>query len=264
MIATNVFARACTQRRGLLVLAALALCAAGCVQRRLTIRSNPPGAFVYVDNYPIGTTPVSTDFVYYGKRQIRLVRDGYETLTVEKKIKAPWYEWFGIDFVSENLVPYNIRDEQSLDFQLVPQQIPASPQLQARAEELRASSQAQRYVPPPLLPPAGTVPAGAVPPPQQVPPGMLPPPGVSPAPTMNVPPSGPPPGFAPPIAPGSPLPGPSAPPNLAPPAAGPGFSAPAPNYLPPAANVPPQASAIPTGTPSSTSSDVQWRAPRAQ
>ena len=118
-------------RRGgqlLIVFVAMVL-VTGCVQRRLTIRSNPPGAFVWVDNYPIGTTPVSTDFTYYGKRQIRLVRDGYETLTVEQKIKAPWYEWFGIDFISENLVPANIRDEQSLDFNMVPQQVPSSPQL---------------------------------------------------------------------------------------------------------------------------------------
>ncbi|MEI6037860.1 MAG: PEGA domain-containing protein, partial [Planctomycetota bacterium] len=43
------------------------LCAStGCVQRRMTIRSNPPGALVYVDDYQIGATPVSTDFIYYG------------------------------------------------------------------------------------------------------------------------------------------------------------------------------------------------------
>ena len=117
--------------------ALIALCAAGCVQRRMTVRSNPPGAFLYVDNYPIGTTPVSTDFTYYGKRQFRLVRDGYETLTVEQRVWPPWYEWFGIDFVSENLIPYTFRDERQLSFQMIPQQIPPSPQLAARAEELR-------------------------------------------------------------------------------------------------------------------------------
>ena len=55
----------------------------GCVQRRMTIRSNPPGALVYVDDYQVGTTPVSTDFVYYGTRKIRLIKDGYDTLTVQ-------------------------------------------------------------------------------------------------------------------------------------------------------------------------------------
>jgi len=150
-------------RAGCLVAVAVVISGiAGCVQRRLTIRSNPPGAYVYVDNYPIGTTPVATDFVYYGKRQFRLVRDGFETLTVEQRVRAPWYEWFGIDFISENLVPYNIRDEQTLNFQLVPQHVPSIPQLTARSEELRTTTQAQRYVPP------------AAPP--QLPPGALPPP----------------------------------------------------------------------------------------
>ena len=143
VIAKRAKSRLMLRGGGMLAALVAVVLTAGCVQRRLTIRSNPPGAYVYVDNYPIGTTPVSTDFVYYGKRQIRLVRDGYETLTVDQKILPPWYEWFGIDFISENLVPANIRDEQTLNFTMVPQQVPSSPQLTARAEELRASSQAQ-------------------------------------------------------------------------------------------------------------------------
>ena len=62
----------------------------GCVRRRLTIRSNPPGAHVYVDDYEIGATPVSHNFIYYGKRKIRLVKDGYETMTVMQSIPMPW------------------------------------------------------------------------------------------------------------------------------------------------------------------------------
>ena len=70
----------------------------------------PPGALVYVDNYEIGTTPVSTDYIYYGTRRIRLVKDGYATLDIKQWIPPPWYEIIGIDFVSENLVPAEIRD----------------------------------------------------------------------------------------------------------------------------------------------------------
>ena len=69
---------------GLAWLLAAMLCSTaglGCVQRRMTIRSSPPGAMVYVDNQEIGTTPVSTGFTYYGTREFRLVKDGYETLT---------------------------------------------------------------------------------------------------------------------------------------------------------------------------------------
>lgn len=111
----------------------------GCVERRMTIRSNPPGALVYVDDQPdpIGVTPVSHDFVYYGTRKFRLVKDGYETLTVKQSIPTPWYEYVPLDFVSENLVPGQIHDQRYMDFQLRPQVVVPADQLLARAEELR-------------------------------------------------------------------------------------------------------------------------------
>ncbi len=109
----------------------------GCVQRRLTIRSSPPGAVVYVGNQEIGTTPISHDFIYYGSRDITLVKDGFETLKVKAEIPAPWYDLPGIDFFSENVVPKEIRDHRTLDFQLQPQVIVPTEQLIGRAEELR-------------------------------------------------------------------------------------------------------------------------------
>ena len=47
------------------------------------------GALVYVDDYEVGITPISTSFLYYGQRRIRLVKDGYETLTVMQPIPPP-------------------------------------------------------------------------------------------------------------------------------------------------------------------------------
>lgn len=138
-----------------LLLAVGLLCAApGCVQRRLTIRSTPPGALVYIDNYEIGVTPVSTDYVYYGVRNIKLVRDGYETLNVQQKISPPWYQWFPLDFVAENVVPWEIRDERALNFNLLPQQIVPTQSLLERAEGIRRGN--------PSAPQAGALaPAGA-------------------------------------------------------------------------------------------------------
>jgi len=106
----------------------------------MTIRSNPPGALVYVDNYEIGTTPVSTHFLYYGTREIRLVKDGYETVTVMQKFPAPWYEFPPLDFVSENLVPGEIRDQRDLTFQLRPQMVVPVEHLMDRAERLRSGT----------------------------------------------------------------------------------------------------------------------------
>lgn len=119
----------------------LAVCAlilsTGCVQRRLIVRSNPPGALVYVDNNEIGMTPVSVDFTYYGARQIRLVKDGYETLKDQVRISPPWYQYVPIDFVVENLVPLEIDDHRHLTYQLEPQLVTPNDQLLNRAEELR-------------------------------------------------------------------------------------------------------------------------------
>ena len=126
----------------------------GCVQRRLTIRSNPPGALAYVDDYPVGTTPVSTDFIYYGTRKVRLVKSGYETLTVLQPIPTPWYQYPGVDFVSENLVPGEIRDERVVEYQLQPQVIVPAQQLLGRADNLRHGA----GVPQSPLPPPPTAP----------------------------------------------------------------------------------------------------------
>ena len=112
----------------------------GCLRRRLMVRSNPPGAMAYVDNQPIGTTPCATDFVYYGTREIRLVKAGYETLTVNQPIPAPWYQIPPLDFVSENLIPRKIQDFRTVSFNMVPQVIVPSEQLLQRAEHLRQST----------------------------------------------------------------------------------------------------------------------------
>jgi hypothetical protein len=119
----------------------------GCVQRRMTIRSNPSGALVYVGNKEIGTTPVSTSYIYYGTREFKLVKDGYETLTETRRIRAPWYQWFPLDFVSENVLPVEIRDERMIDFTLQPQMIAPAQMTIGRAEELRRASHGQAAVP---------------------------------------------------------------------------------------------------------------------
>jgi hypothetical protein len=101
------------------------------------VRTNPPGALLYVDDYEIGTTPIATNFTYYGTRKIRLVKDGYETLTVMQPIPPPWYEYVPLDFVAENCVPGELRDQRTLDFQLKPQTVVPTEQLLSRAEGLR-------------------------------------------------------------------------------------------------------------------------------
>lgn len=149
----------------LMVVIALSLASSGCVQRRMTIRSNPPGALVYVDDYPIGTTPVSASFTYYGTRKIRLVKDGCETLTVMQSFSTPWYQYVPLDFISENLVPGKISNRFVLDYQLKPQMVVPVDHLQARAEELRRGTRGSSAA---SLAPPSTI---LTPPPTQLQPG---------------------------------------------------------------------------------------------
>jgi hypothetical protein len=180
----------------------------GCVSRRMTIRSNPPGALVYVDDYPIGLTPVSTNFTYYGTRKIRLVKDGFETLTIMQPIPAPWYQYPPMDFIAENFVPGEIRDSKVLDYQMKPQMIIPTDQIIARAETLRGQNLVapagtiipqpggigpypqQGYVPQQnLVPPPGNYQPGFYQPPNTtIPPGTLMQPNVAPQPNTLIPP----------------------------------------------------------------------------
>jgi hypothetical protein len=128
-------------------LAALAILPSGCVRRRLFVQSNPPGAMLFVDNQQIGTTPCSVDFTYYGTREIRLVKPGFETLTVNQPIPTPWYEVPPIDFVSENIVPSRLIDHRTVAFNLQPQVIVPTDQLLDRANQLRQETLQGTVVP---------------------------------------------------------------------------------------------------------------------
>jgi hypothetical protein len=126
-----------------------------------------------VDDYQVGTTPVSHDFVYYGTRKIRLVKDGYETLTVRQPFPLPWYQVFPLDFVTENLWPWEIRDERVVDLAMQPAGAVAPESVVTRAEQVRRAAGSL----PPVAQPVSVVPQPVAPAPRPVPapPPTLPP-----------------------------------------------------------------------------------------
>jgi hypothetical protein len=106
----------------------------------MTVRTNPPGATVSVDNQVIGTTPAASSFVYYGTREFRIEKDGFRTETIRKRFNPPWYELPGLDFVSETLWPGEIRDERIIDVELVPRVLEPPTDVVERADSLRTQS----------------------------------------------------------------------------------------------------------------------------
>ena len=102
--------------------------------------SNPPGATVYLDGKEIGRTPFSTNFTHYGKREFRVVKQGYETKTELKPVRAPWYQWIGFDFVSEVLMPGKLTDHKYYEFDLQPEKIVPSAEIVTRGADFRRTA----------------------------------------------------------------------------------------------------------------------------
>lgn len=118
----------------------LGLVNTGCIHRRMTIQSTPPGALVMLDGQEIGYTPVSTDFTYYGTREVKLIKDGYETLTIDQHVSTPWYQQFPLDFFSDNLQGTKQTDRRYYTYLLQPKTQVRSPNLIDRANGLRSES----------------------------------------------------------------------------------------------------------------------------
>jgi hypothetical protein len=138
--------RPALRRTAIVVLLAAAGLAVGCVERRYTIRTDPPGAEIIVNGESLGPAPASHNFYYYGKREVTLVKDGYETKTLLQPIDAPWWDNYATEFFTENLMPWVIRDEREFTYKLEPVHQPPTEQVTARAEALRSEAQ---VLPPP-------------------------------------------------------------------------------------------------------------------
>ena len=127
-------------RRSLIFVFALVAAASGCVERRMTVRTDPPNALVVLDGQEIGFSPVSVPFHYNGVRQIKLVKDGYETQVINQRIAPKWYTTPGLDFVAEVLIPWRIRDERDYMYSLPPKVMVPQDQLIERAREVRQAA----------------------------------------------------------------------------------------------------------------------------
>jgi hypothetical protein len=168
--------------------------ASGCVERTYTVLSNPPGAMVLENGHEVGPTPAIRPFNYFGKYRFTIFANGYQTLVVDEPICAPWYAYPPLDFITENLLPWYIRDHREYRYNLQPLEVvppevvlEAAAQLQARGRSIGSApvtpgAPAGPPCPPPgqaapapgqpILPPGQPIPqAGAV---QPVPPAALP------------------------------------------------------------------------------------------
>ena len=118
----------------------LASLSSGCVHRRMTIQSDPPGALVLLDGDEVVYTPSSVNFTYYGTRECTLMKDGYETLTAMQRVRSPWYQVPPLDFISDNLLPFRVTNRHEFQYRMQPQLIVPTNELLERANSLRTET----------------------------------------------------------------------------------------------------------------------------
>jgi hypothetical protein len=99
----------------------------GCVDRIMTINSDPDGAVIYLNDQEIGRTPLTHDFQQYGNYQLEVRKDGYETLKGTQVMEEPWWQLIPFDLATE-LIPIRFLDRRYYHYTLLPQSTqPADP-----------------------------------------------------------------------------------------------------------------------------------------
>ena len=104
---------------GIIIISAIILAfLTGCVERKLTINTQPQEALVILNDEEIGTSPVTVAFEWYGDYNVTIRKDGFETLKTHRNLKAPWYDAFPFDFFAGVLSSDRIVDAYEWTFQL--------------------------------------------------------------------------------------------------------------------------------------------------
>jgi len=117
------------------ILSVVAAVLGGCVDRELTITTDPPDAQVFVSDVEKGRSPVTFPFTWYGDYDIIIRKQGFQTLKTHAHINTPGYQYPPVDFLSE-LAPWWIVDRRYVHFKLTPATQPSDQELIDRAKTM--------------------------------------------------------------------------------------------------------------------------------
>jgi hypothetical protein len=113
-----------------------AVCLGGCVERQLTINTEPQGAMIVLNDEEIGVSPVTVSFEWYGDYNVRVSKEGFETLKTHRELKGPWYDGFPFDLLTL-LNPERTVDTYEWTFELEPKKEVNREALIQKAQELK-------------------------------------------------------------------------------------------------------------------------------
>ncbi len=119
----------------------------GCVERSITLVSDPPGSLAYLNDVQQGTTPCTVQFKWYGDYSVRLRKKEnigtplkpkyvYYYLQTHKTTKRPWFQWYGIDLFA-SILPIEFKDHQIWAFIVPKVQNLSTEQLIQKARKLK-------------------------------------------------------------------------------------------------------------------------------
>ena len=109
----------------------------GCVERKLTINTEPQGALIVLNDEEIGQSPVTVSFNWYGDYDVRISKAGCQTMKTHRQLKGPWYDYFPFDFFAQVINPKRVVDSYEWTFKLEEQKQFTTAELIRNAEELK-------------------------------------------------------------------------------------------------------------------------------
>ena len=89
----------------------------GCVERRIWIDTDPPGALVWLNDAQLGRTPVAVSILHDGVYDLRLEKDGFEPIVTPATVDGPIWDQVPLDFFVE-ILPISARSETHWRFAL--------------------------------------------------------------------------------------------------------------------------------------------------
>ena len=125
---------------GIVSVVLVAMFLTGCVERKLTIVTEPPAAVVWLNDEEIGVTPVTVNFNWYGDYNIRIEKPGYDILNTHQLLERPAHDVFPLDFFAEVLWPGTIEDSYTWTFDLEPFQQASAAELIEQANQMRENA----------------------------------------------------------------------------------------------------------------------------
>jgi len=101
-------------------LVALLPALAACVERRLFVRTDPPGGEIKINGEVIGRAPTVWRFDHYGTVLVEAELAGHEPVQQAVKLSSPWYQKPVLDFFADVVVPARIHDDHEVELRLEP------------------------------------------------------------------------------------------------------------------------------------------------